>query len=362
MKTLVKVKYDGSHFLGIPYENDSDVSVTQIFDRSKSELKGFDDVEKRKELFYNSFARQKYGISLGGGKREEKSFYQKRKENIFEQVYQKEFENFKKCDDLIPLVIEEVKNDYLLNEFFSFEMDSCEDTFLKVDFKNWYENKMNLIKNRKSTFRKKAYNNPWNRFCTFTYSNQVIYESLTKKVWDEDEGLKYISENTKIVEEKFVKVLKKKLQNLHTRNGWNYAGVFERSKNDRLHFHCLIYIPDGKDIGTYREEEYYSIKDRKKLKANINSDFEKILGRNDFKPINISDGTFASSIDYIIKYIAKNNEKIVYSRGLADSQFVILNFEKNCLFQIDKNSPYYLLQDGCIENARKVTKKELETF
>lgn len=76
-------------------------------------------------------------------------------------------------------------------------------------------------------------------------------------------------------EETFRKGLKKTLANFSSRKGWKYVGVWERSpKKQRLHFHGLFYIP---------------------------TDDKKTLGR---------------SVDYIMKYLEKTGEKIVYSKGL----------------------------------------------
>ena len=69
---------------------------------------------------------------------------------------------------------------------------------------------------RKKRFRRKAYLNEWNYFVTFTYNDELHDE------------------------ESFKAKLRKCLSNLHTRRGWNYMGVWERSPEEkRLHFHCI---------------------------------------------------------------------------------------------------------------------------
>lgn len=79
---------------------------------------------------------------------------------------------------------------------------------------------------REKRFRRKAYLNRWNYFVTFTYNGK------------------------KHTEETFRKKLRKCLSNLHTRRGWNFMGVWERGEEtDRLHFHCILYVPAGEMVG-----------------------------------------------------------------------------------------------------------------
>lgn len=147
---------------------------------------------------------------------------------------------------------------------------------------------------RKKRFRRKAYLNKWNYFLTFTFDSD------------------------KHSAETFRKKLRKCLSNLHTRRGWRYMGVFEYSpEKERLHFHALAYIPDGEMLGKVEEKHSYSPKTGKVETRNENSFFADSFGVNDFTEINEMALKHGHTIDYLLKYIEKQGERIVYSRGIA---------------------------------------------
>ncbi len=129
-------------------------------------------------------------------------------------------------------------------------------------------------------------------FCTFTYDDK------------------------KHTEESFQKKLKACFRNLCYRRGWKYVGVWERSpEKKRLHFHGLFYIPDGADVGEYVKKKDFNFKTRKREEINENTYFLKNFGRNDFEPI-VSRRSLGNAIAYLVKYMEKTGEKIVYSKGL----------------------------------------------
>ena len=146
---------------------------------------------------------------------------------------------------------------------------------------------------RKKRFKRKAYLNRWNYFVTFTYDDK------------------------KQTEESFRKKLRKCLSNLHTRRRWRYMGVFENAPGtERLHFHALMYISDGEMIGNIYEKKDYNKKSGNMTITRINTFFEDGFGRNDFRPVNEKEITHGNTINYLLKYISKSGEKIVYSRGI----------------------------------------------
>jgi len=49
---------------------------------------------------------------------------------------------------------------------------------------------------------------------------------------------------------------------------------------------------------------------------NINTYFEKAFGRNDFRSLERHPMLYDAAIKYILKYITKTNERIVYSKNL----------------------------------------------
>ena len=122
-------------------------------------------------------------------------------------------------------------------------------------------------------------------------------------------------------EESFQLKLRRCLAHYSYRKGWKYIGVWERSpEKQRLHFHGLFYIPEGTLPGEMKEVVGYSFSEHKKQITLQNSHFKKEFGRNDFSPI-VGKERIGSAIAYILKYIEKSGEKIVYSRGLP--QFFI---------------------------------------
>lgn len=155
------------------------------------------------------------------------------------------------------------------------------------------ERKQKNLHSRKKLFKRKAYLNKWNYFVTITYDDK------------------------KHTAESFRRKLKKCLSNLHTRRGYCYMGVFEFSPSGRLHFHALMFIPKGNDIGTYEIKEDYSITDHKMQTANQNSFFLDKFGRNDFREFEPLELKVGNTINYLLKYIGKSNERICYSRGIA---------------------------------------------
>ena len=102
-------------------------------------------------------------------------------------------------------------------------------------------------------------------------------------------------------------------------------GVFERSpEKDRLHFHVLMYVPEGQMIGSIEERKEYSTKQKKMQTIFCNTFFEKRFGRNDFKPIEQQGCSKSLILNYIIKYIQKTGERIIYSRNIPETVVVPL--------------------------------------
>lgn len=182
-----------------------------------------------------------------------------------------------------------------LREFILTNLEDCFPDFPDLE-KYVNENVDRLNRNawqREKRFRRKAYLNRWNYFVTFTYNGK------------------------KHTEETFRKKLRKCLSNLHTRRGWNFMGVWERGEEtDRLHFHCILYVPVGQMVGKITQKKEYS-KRLGKVKETFSNDFfERKFGRNDFEELNIMEMKNGSAVAYILKYLRKTGERIVYSRGI----------------------------------------------
>ena len=121
-------------------------------------------------------------------------------------------------------------------------------------------------------------------------------------------------------EESFKAGVESCLRNLCNRKGWKYVGVWERSpKKKRLHFHGIFYIPEGTMPGTMLDVEDYNFNTRKRQITHQNTYFNERFGRSDFE--DLDKDNVGSAVAYIVKYIEKSGEKLVYSKGLP--QFFI---------------------------------------
>jgi len=146
---------------------------------------------------------------------------------------------------------------------------------------------------RLKRFKRKAHLNKWNKFVTITYDPNK-HDEFT-----------------------FRKKLKRCLSNLHTRRGWSYMGVFERApETNRLHFHAIMNIPDGEMVGTVSVRRDWSTAQHVMQVTHSNDFFERRFGRNDFEDITEIDLLSGRTLDYLVKYLGKTNERITYSRGI----------------------------------------------
>lgn len=164
----------------------------------------------------------------------------------------------------------------------------------------------------------------FNYFCTFTYDDK------------------------KHTEDSFRKKLSRCLSNFSNRKGWKYVGVWERSpKKQRLHFHGLFYVPEGTLPSTMIIEEGYDFNAHKRRRVQQCGFFLEKFGRNDFEridhPMLKSEG-----MRYIMKYLEKSGEKIVYSRGLPQ-YFISDIWEEDIACPYNEEETKFLLFDnfGC---------------
>ena len=116
-------------------------------------------------------------------------------------------------------------------------------------------------------------------------------------------------------EESFKAGVESCLRNFCNRRGWKYVGVWERSpKKKRLHFHGIFYIPEGTMPGKMLDMEDYNFHTRRRQITHQNTYFNEKFGRSDFEPLDMQN--IGSAIAYIVKYLEKTGEKLVYSKGL----------------------------------------------
>ena len=139
---------------------------------------------------------------------------------------------------------------------------------------------------------------------------------------------------------------------------WEYG-----AKEERLHFHALLHVPEGQMVGTINRVERYSKRKHKMVSSNENDFFFKRFGMNDFAPISKKNLSRGKTLDYILKYISKTNEKIVYSRGIAD-KFIDDIQEDDVVAEMEDFVIKYILFDDVYddENCRVEKSVDLEEF
>lgn len=183
---------------------------------------------------------------------------------------------------------------------------------------------------RKKRFRRKAYLNRWNYFVTFTFDDE------------------------KQSEETFRKKLRVCLSHLHTRRHWRYMGVFERApETGRLHFHGVLYVPDGEMIGKITEKRDYSTKSHSMQTTHENDFFAKTFGRNDFEALNAMEMKHGNTLKYLLKYIGKTGERIVYGRGIPTEIYRQVD-DDNIVTKMSDFVTKYILFDDVIDWERDV--------
>lgn len=383
-KDLCRIKFDGSQFIATKYENVSPfLEADDIVKLSKNDLK----VESKKEFFISPYAVEKYGLN----RKKHIDKFVSDLDLILLELYEKHRDSTFKNKDLIFKIYSDLKEkcSILEHRFLSLTVEekiyTFEDNSIKIIEKIennnmvYDESMLNKIKEftyrqitninrRHRIFYDRALSNSWNYFATFTYDNVIFYEKITHKKWKKNkdrsynrkwvEGLNWIEENKKDVEDLFKKQLSNKLSNLHSKKGLKYMGVWERgSEKGRLHFHCFIYIPDCSDIGKFREVKEYNSFINEKIEININEDFEKKFGRNDFSKIDDQyDTLFFKELNYMLKYITKQSDKVVYSRGLKDKILVVGDFENNKLLKLNEESSYYVMSPGFMDDIIYIDK------
>ena len=183
--------------------------------------------------------------------------------------------------------------------------------------------KINAYKRNTRLWRKIYTQGEWHYFVTFTYSDE------------------------KHTEETFKKKLRNTLKHAVNRNGWKYIGVWERApETGRLHFHGIFYIPQM--IGEIVEVKDYSTKQHKIQTTYQNTHFLKEFGRNDFKPIEIP-LDITQSVKYLLKYIEKSGEKLVYGGKLPTyTRSDILDDDVACPYGVDDRKLHLFDSFRCI--------------
>lgn len=152
--------------------------------------------------------------------------------------------------------------------------------------------KTNAIRRKVRLSKKVNLQREWSYFCTFTFSDE------------------------KHTEESFRKSLRNTFKHLVNRKGWKHIGVWERGgETGRLHFHGIFYIPPDGMVGEIVETTDYNTKDHRMQTTHQNTYFLERYGRNDFQPLG-SPEEVQHSLGYLMKYIDKSGERLIYGGKL----------------------------------------------
>lgn len=231
------------------------------------------------------------------------------KKELFEKLYKENIDN--KKSERKEAISKELRQ--------QFESDEQCNEFVKANMQRKTRNKIV----RKMRLIRKVNQQTWSYFVTFTY------------------------DGNKHDENSFKKKLRECLSRLSTRKGWKYIGVWERSpEKQRLHFHGLFSIPAM--VGELIEVNDWDSRAHKRRITMQNTYFTERFGRNDFSAINDPLQT-QNAVRYIIKYLEKSGERIVYSKGLYQ-YFIsdIMDEDILCPYHADDEKHYcdkYILFD-----------------
>ena len=140
-------------------------------------------------------------------------------------------------------------------------------------------------------------------------------------------------------------------------------GVWERApKTNRLHFHGLFNIPEGTMSGEIEEYADYNLKSKRITTTFQNTFFNKKFGRSDFVPIDTK-ADLMEELSYIMKYIEKTQEPIVYSKNLPQ-YFLSDILDRDVVSTIGQEDKKLLLFDDflCVSEGVIMGKAGSKTF
>ena len=195
----------------------------------------------------------------------------------------------------------------------------------------------NAYKRYTRLWRKVYLQGTWNFFVTFTYDNE------------------------KHTEQTFQKTLRNTLKHLVNRKGWKYIGVWERSSSERLHFHGIFYIPENAMVGELKQVSDYSTKQHRMQTTYQNTHFLQKFGRNDFKEIDKNE--IVQSVRYLLKYIEKSGEKLVYGGDLPTYfKSDIMDEDVACSIGVDDRKKLLFDNFNCWDEGCLIGKVSPETI
>lgn len=291
-----KVYFDGSHYIAIPHTTrptkkrpkpvEEEITIAENFEivGTQEDTIGVPSISSNDTIENANFIQQ---TTEDISKENEEQTLQNKtqrerkltRKELFDELYIK-YIDLRKNERKKKII--EIMMPYFSNS------EYCENFVTR----NFERKQRNLICRRVRMCRK-ANLAGFNYFCTFTYDDK------------------------KHTEESFKKGIKTCLRNLCYRKNWKYMGVWERApKTNRLHFHGLFNIPANAILGQIIEVRDYSTQFNKMQKTFQSSYFNERFGRSDFKEIDEQERRLGNALAYLMKYMEKTGEKIVYSKRL----------------------------------------------
>lgn len=272
MITKVKIYNDGSHYIALPIVR-SEVDPESIFAKYKE-----------KDLSGLSFCNVEdlpFDVKVDDNLKTAKEIFEENYTYLMSLSKKERFDYFHS----------------LLDSYFS-TYDFCT-KFIQASLNRKYRN----FVYRKLRCLRKLNLTDFNYFSTITY------------------------DSNKLTEEDFRAKFSKFLQNKSDRSNWSYIGVWERgSSSERLHFHALMNVPEGSLPGKNEKKRKWSSKVKRLVTVTENSYLLNRFGANDFSAIDLTDAEeYYDLLNYLLKYIEKSGERLVYSRGL--NQFMEANVD-----------------------------------
>ena len=313
-----KVYFDGSHYIAIPHTVrptkrrikpiEDEITIVQDEETKESSLDGnFEGLSSSIEENIDKNTEKAKKNVENNEKTTQKAIKVTHKE-LCEVLYKKYIDL--KRNERKKKIIQEMK------PYFK-DKEACE-AFVILNFQR---KQRNIIVRRIRMCRKANLAN-FNYFCTFTYDNKLH------------------------TEESFKKKLKTCLRNLCFRKQWKYMGVWERApETNRLHFHGLFYIPKNTNPGKLFEKRDYSFSSHKMQESIQSEYFNNRFGRSDFKEIDENERRLGNALAYLMKYIEKTGEKIVYSKGLPQ-YFISDIMDEDVVCKIGQEDKKLLLFDN----------------
>ena len=317
-----KVYFDGSHYIAIPHTTrfvkkkikppEELITVSESEESTLDEVTDVPSFATQTECNENN---QNTDNLSEKTQKTTKNTIKMTKKELFEQLYC-EFIDLPKKARMSKIV--EKMLPY-------FEKQKYCENFVKGNF----ERKQRNLICRRVRMSRKAYLARFNYFVTFTYDGDKHTEFTFKK---------------KLIHT---------LGNFACRKNWKYMGVWERApETNRLHFHGLFNIPDGEMVGELFEKKDYSFEKHDVIITVQNTYFNERFGRSDFKEIDEHENKLSNALSYLMKYIEKTGEKIVYSKKLYQ-YFISDILENDIVSTIGQEDKKILLFDDfeCIDEG-----------